>query len=345
MEAALEPTIPQLSEQKRRRTKEGFRFAALLTIFVLGTAMIPLVASVFQIQLLTSGLILGISAMSFALLAGYGGMVSMAQMAFYGMASYAIAITTKSFGWPHAASIPFAIVCAISLAALFGTIAVRAQGVYFLIMTLALLQVFYGVAMQWQTMTGGYNGIAGIERPAVFGLSLSEPAVLFYAALASAILVYLLLRRMLQSPFGLILQGIKDNPTRMSALGVRVQFHRWLMIVISGGVSGVAGILGTYNHGAVNPDVAGLSVSVLVILSALLGGVSNLFRPMIAAVLVTFLVSVASYTMQQFFGTSRYWTLIGAIFIVVVVVRENDVLRRVRGLLPFGWRFRLAPEK
>ncbi len=321
-----------LAEQKARLGAERKRFAALLAVFVLAAAGLPLFMSVFQTQLLTGALILGITAMSFALLAGFGGMISLAQMAFYGMASYAVAITSKTYGWPPLASVGFALSCSMGLAAVFGLIAVRAAGVYFLIMTLALLQIFYGVAMQWNSMTGGYNGIAGIPRATLFGFSLSDPTTLLYVVMVTTALAYLLLRRMLHSPFGLILQGIRDNPMRMSALGVGVQHHRWLTLVISGAVAGVAGVLGTFHYGVVNPEVAGLSTSILVVLAALIGGVDRLFAPILGAVVVSILVSIVSYMMQQLFGTSRYWTIIGAIFVIVVILRESYARR--------GWSVR-----
>ncbi len=334
----METDSTLLAEQKARLGAERKRFAALLAALLLAAAGLPFFTSIFQTQLLTGALILGITAMSFALLAGFGGMISMAQMAFYGMASYAMAITSKTWGWPPLASAGFAVACSIALAAVFGLIAVRAAGVYFLIMTLALLQIFYGVAMQWNSVTGGYNGIAGIPRPTLFGFSLGDPTTLFYVALATTASVYLLLRRMLHSPFGLIVQGIRDNPVRMAALGVRVQRHRWLTLVISGAVAGVAGVLGTFHYGVVNPEVAGLSTSVLVVLAARIGGVDRLFTPVLGAVVVSILVSIVSYMMQQLFGTSRYWTIIGAIFVIVVILRESYSRRgwSLRGLLASG---------
>jgi branched-chain amino acid transport system permease protein len=292
---------------------------AAVVALLAAAALVPFVGSRFLLQLATGGLVLGITAMSFSLLAGFGGMLSLAQMAFYGMASYAIAIMTRRYGWPPLAQIPVALAAAMSLSALFGLIAVRATGVYFLMMTLALSQLFFGVALQWQTFTGGYNGISGIARPTVAGFSLQDAVPLYYVALLGVGCCYLALRRLLGSPFGLTLRAIRDNPVRMAALGFRVQTHRWLMIVISGGFAGIAGILGTYFHGVVSPDVAGMTVSIVVVLAALLGGVSSLFGALVGAMIVTILLSVVSFTMQQWFGTDRYWTVIGAALAIVVV--------------------------
>ena len=118
----METDSTLLAEQKARLGAERKRFAALLAALLLAAACLPFFTSIFQTQLLTGALILGITAMSFALLAGFGGMISMAQMAFYGMASYAMAITSKTWGWPPLASAGFAVACSIALAAVFGLI-------------------------------------------------------------------------------------------------------------------------------------------------------------------------------------------------------------------------------
>jgi branched-chain amino acid transport system permease protein len=119
-----------------------------------------------------------------------------------------------------------AILGATILSAAFGLIAIRSRGIYFLVMTLALGQLFQGVALQWASMTGGYNGIAGIEPPTLFGvLSLRDSVTMYYTTLMVTVLCYLFLKRLVSSPFGVALQGIRDNTQRMAAMGFNVQMH------------------------------------------------------------------------------------------------------------------------
>jgi branched-chain amino acid transport system permease protein len=320
-----------LNQRLAARSARRDRRDVALGLVVLAVAILfPLAGSTFQLQLLTSGLITGMVAMSFSLLAGFGGMVSLAQMAFYGMAAYVVAIGGQEYGLSVFVSVPLALFSSCLLAGLFGLIAIRSSGIYFLIMTLALLQMFYGVAMQWQSVTGGYNGISGIEQPVIAGVSFGEATPLYLLTVAVTALSYLGLRWLLRTPFGLSLQGIRDRPERMRALGFRVQLHRWLLVVLSGLVAGLAGVLGVYYHGVVSPDVAGLTASLMAVLAALVGGVSSLAGAVFGGIFVTVLVSVLSYFMQQWFGTSHYWTFVGLIFMAVVMYFPNGL---------FGARF------
>lgn len=312
----------RLADTARRDNRRDVTTAAVLLILAV---LYPLLGTTFQLQLLTSGLITGMVAMSFSLLAGFGGMVSLAQMGFYGMAAYVVGIGGHAAGLPALLTVPLAVLSAAVLAGLFGLIAVRSSGIYFLIMTLALLQMFFGVAMQWQSVTGGYNGIAGIPAPTVAGVSLGDATPLYLVTVIVAAASYLGLRWVLRTPFGLTLQGIRDRPERTRALGFRVQLHRWLLMVLSGVIAGLAGVLGVYYHGVVSPDVAGLTASLIVVLSALVGGVSSLVGGLIGGILVTVLISVVSYLMQQWFGTSHYWTVVGLIFVVVVKNFPNGI--------------------
>lgn len=328
-----------LAERLRHQSRQRRRRIRIAVLSALGIAVLfPLVGTTFQIQLMTIGLITGIVAMSFSLLAGFGGMVSLAQMAFYGMAAYVVAIATKTYGLTPLLGIPLALASAAALSAVFGLIAIRSARIYFLIMTLALSQMFYGIAFQWQSVTGGYNGITGIDGPTIAGISIGDTLPLYFITVAMTTLCYLALRWVLQAPFGLTLRGIRDRPERMRALGYRVQLHRWLLMVLSGVVAGIAGVLGLYYNGLVSPGVAGLTTSVLVILAALLGGVSTLFGAIFGGVVVTFLISFVSYFMQQWFGTSHYWTVIGIIFVIVVMYLPN-------GIFGGGGQFRLRAPR
>lgn len=297
------------------RTRWGL--VAILSVLSLS---LPALVPTFTIQLTIHGLYLGIVAMTFILLAGYADMISLAQMSFAAAAGYVVAIGTVKLGLPHWVLFPSAILGATALGAVFGVVAIRGQKVYFLMMTLALGQLFYGVGMQWVSLTGGAYGYTGLPRPIVFGYSLLNAAPLYYVTLAITAISYLALRCIVHSNFGLVLQGIRDNPKRMAALGFNVQLHRYLAIVISGAFAGVAGILNTYFTGVITPSRAGLSQSVIVVMAALVGGVRKLEGGLLGAILIVFVLSVTNEL------TARYWTVVGVLFILVVIFLPDGIL-------------------
>lgn len=310
----------------------------LLVIVILALAVtLPLWFGKFYIQLSTRALFLSIVTMSFILLSGYGGMTSLAQMSFFAMAGYIIGIGWKTYDAPYEVLIPLAVIGATLLSAAFALIAIRASGIYFLVMTLALGQLFQGVALQWASVTGGYNGIAGVQSPVLpGGLSLRDPTALYYITLIITIACYLLLRRLVNSPFGIALQGIRDNTQRMSAMGFNVQRHRFLVIVLSGVFAGIAGVIGVFFNGVIAPDTADLEAAVLVLMAALVGGVTRLEGGILGAVVTVFLVNIASDL------TLRYWSIVGVIFVLIVLFLPNGLLGgRRSGLIPFKrWRER-----
>lgn len=305
------------------KSKTGYNPRKLFLIVVLAVLglTLPLWLEQYYLQLSTRSLFLGITAMSFVLLAGYGGMISLAQMSFFAMSGYVIGISWKYHDLPFELSVPLAVVGAIVLSGIFAFIAIRAKGIYFLVMTLALAQLFQGVALQWASVTNGYNGIAGIERPFVLGRwPLYETVPLYYTSLIVAVVCYLILRRLVRSPFGIALQGIRDNPQRMAALGFNVQLHRFLIIVISGAFAGVSGILGVFHNGVIAPHTADLQAAVVVVMASLVGGVSLLEGGILGAFIVVLLIN---YTSQL---TPRYWMIVGAIFVLVVMFMPDGLL-------------------
>jgi branched-chain amino acid transport system permease protein len=301
------------------KNNNRFNIIVVFVLVIIGLSL-PFWTGTFTVQLATRGLILGVLAMSFSLLAGYADMMSLAQMSFAAIAGYVIGIGVMHYGLAHSALIIPAILAAIILAAIFGWIAIRATKIYFLMMTLALAQLFFGIVFQWVSLTEGYPGITGIPRPTMLGISLIETPPLYYVTLFITVICYLLLRRLVKSPFGLVLQGIRDNPKRMAALGFNVQMHRYLVIVVSGAFAGTAGILMTYFTGVISPTRAALTSSILVVMAALVGGVSSLEGGLLGGIVIAYLMSIASNL------TSRYWTVVGTLFILIVMFMPNGLL-------------------
>ena len=291
-----------------------------VVVLVFVALTLPFWAPVFTIHLTIRGMYLGIVAMSFILLAGYGDMTSLAQMSFTTMAGYVIGIGVMRYGLPHSLLAVLAVLSAAGLSALFGIVAIRAQKLYFLILTLALSLLFYGVGMQWATVTGGSDGITGISRPVIFGFSLIQFQPMYYLTLVITVICYIVLDRLVRSPFGIALQGIRDNPRRMASLGFNVQLHRYIAFVVSGTFAGVAGVLTVYFTGVVLPDRAALGQTILVVLASLVGGVFTLKGGILGGILMAYLISYAS----QY--TPRYWAVLGALFILVVIFMPNGIL-------------------
>ncbi len=300
--------------------RSSFKHLLLASVILIVALTLPLWAQRFTVQLTIRGLYLGILSMSFIFLAGYGDMTSLAQMSFAAMAGYVIGIGFMRFGLPHGQLAVLAVVGSILLSALFGLVAIRAQKTYFLIMTLALSLLFHGVGMQWATVTGGSDGITGIPRPELFGFSLIQPGPLYYLTLISTAICYFGLQHIVRSRFGLVLQGIRDNPRRMTALGFNIQRHRYCAIIISGAVAGVGGVLTVYFTGVILPDRAGLGQTILVVLASLVGGVYTLKGGILGGLVVAYLISITGQL------TSRYWVVLGTLFVIVVVFMPNGLL-------------------
>ena len=275
--------------------------------------LLPLFVPEFHIFLFTKILFLALASASFILLAGYGGMLSLAQAAFFGVAGYIVARLSLFHDMPVWQVVPLALLGAIALSAAFAVIAVRTVKIYFLMMTLALSQLAYYGALQWASITGGYDGLTGMDRPVILGYEFASSMQLYYFTLVPVFLCYLLLKRLVSSPFGLALQGIRDSSKRMAALGFNVSWHRFLAIVMSGGVAGLAGVIATYFYGMIAPSTVSMATAVMILFIALLGGIGRFEGSLVGAVVYVLLEDFASmYTL-------RYQSLIGLFFIIIVL--------------------------
>lgn len=311
------------------RQEPGTMSAAKLVLYgVLAVAVLTLPYWVprFQVFLAIRVLFLGLASMSFVLLAGFGGMISLAQVAFYGIAGYVVGIGSVYHGWPFGVAVPLALLAAVILGILFGFIAARSSGLYFLMMTLAMGQLMYNAAMQWASLTGGYNGINGIPSPELFGIAFDTNRSYYYFTLLPVVLAYLALRRIVRSPFGIALQGIRDGERRMAALGFDTRLHKHVAIVVSSFFAGLAGVIAAYFYGSVAPDVISLNAAVMILFVALLGGVSRLEGGFLGALAYVAIEDIGS----QF--TERYHTVIGIFFVLVVLFLPQGIASlRLRG--------------
>lgn len=298
------------------------RASAAVVMAAMATA--PLLPA-YPLTLLTQAVIVAILAMSLDLLLGYTGLPSLGHAAYFGIAAYTVAILTTEHQAGAATCLLGGVLLAGAAAALFGLLAIRAVGTYFLMITLALGMVVWGLAFRWVSLTKGDNGIAGIPRPAV-GLpwSLDDPLPFFYVALAALAGSWALLALVVRSPFGLTLKGIRESETRMRALGYNVWLHKYLAFVLSGVFAGVAGVIWAYYNGFVSPVDLQLVSSVETLLMVALGGPGTLAGPALGAGVIVFLKNFVSVY------TKRWLLILGAVYIGVILFAPRGVLGALR---------------
>lgn len=296
-----------------------------IKLILLAAAVVLLIAfpsflPSFYVFLGTKILFLGLAAMSLVLIYGYGGMLSFAQVGFLGITGYIIGIMTVSHGMDYGVAVLLAVVVSVGIGAGFGLVAIRTRGNYFLMMTLAFGQLLYLAALQWVEVTGGFNGITGIAVPSIFGFSQKDSNVIYYLVLAVVGACFLLLKRIVVSPYGLALQGARDNEKKLAALGYNAQMIRLIVVILSALFASIAGVLSTTFYSMIAPDMLNLSVSVTILFMVLIGGSKKFEGALLGSLIFIILQDVTS----QY--TERYNTIIGICFIIVVLFMPNGIL-------------------
>jgi len=290
---------------------------AIALVVIAGVALPP-----YYEEVLVDGLINAVFAVSLNLLLGYTGLPSLGHAAYFASGAYAAGLVslhvTHSF-WIGALS---GTAAGAILGAIFGVVALRTKGAYFLMITLALGQIAWAVAYSWRDVTGGDDGLRGIPAPDI-GLSivhLDGPRLYFVLTLIALVATLAATRLLVGSPFGRTLRGIKDNSVRMGALGYNVWLHRYLAFVMASAGAGFAGVLFVYHKGFVSPDVAHVVTSAQAMLMVILGGAGTLWGPVAGAMTITVLGNFAStYTL--------HWTLIlGLLYIGVVLIAPTGII-------------------
>lgn len=288
---------------------------------------LPLIASVYGTTLAVEILIAGVFASGINLLVGYTGMVSLGQAMFLGFGGYGIAIGTALLGWPLWVSVPVTLVVAGVLALLIGAICTRTRGVEFLLITLAFSQMFYGAAVKLR-WTNGSDGMSGIPRPdlSFLGVSADTPAVFYYYVLGIAVLVLLLIWRVVNSPFGSVLIGIRENESRITAMGYSVPSYKIGSFAVAGMVCATAGILQAQYTYFINPDAMSWQMSGEGILMAIIGGLNVLLGPFIGAAVFVMVKSLLSQV------TEEYNLFFGIFFMLIVAFFRGGIGGALRSL-------------
>jgi branched-chain amino acid transport system permease protein len=294
--------------------------ATLLALLV----VYPLVVPPYLLSVLTEILILGIFAMSLDLILGYTGLISFGHAAFFGVGAYVAGIAAVRLS-PHlGVTLPLALLGAGLAALIIGYLCIRASGIYFLMLTLAFAQVLYAVAFKWTPVTGGSNGLSGIPRPTLGllpgGGELSDPTRFYLLVLLAFLLVYYGLRRVVASPFGRTLVGIRENEARMSAIGCDVARFKLAAFVLAGVLAGLSGALMTYLNVFVSPAQLNWTTSGQVLVMVIIGGAGTLTGPVLGAALVLLLQNFVSAQ------TDRWPMIMGAVFIIFVLVARFGLI-------------------
>jgi branched-chain amino acid transport system permease protein len=298
---------------------------AILVIALLA----PLVLSEYWIAaLLTQMLILGVVAASLIFLSAYGGMVSLAQVAIYGVAGFALGnLTTNgntkglNLGWAEVPGIAVAILIALAIAFIFGALASRSYGIYFLMITL-VFSVIANLVFGQVTNISGFGGISGIPIPDFLSRT-AHPERLYFVTLAIAVGLYALLRYVVRTPFGLTLQGIRDDPVRMRSLGYNVAWHRTLAFAFAGLIAAIGGILFVWWNAQIAPSTIGLSATIDVLVIAVIGGLYRLEGAWLGALVF---VVINNYAPDIGLISDRFHTLIGVVFLVIVLVSPSGLM-------------------
>jgi branched-chain amino acid transport system permease protein len=316
------------------------RLAAAMAPVLLLLILLPTFVETYQIQLVTYGLIAAIAGLGFNLLLGYTGLLSFGHSAYFGLGAYTVAFAVQRLG-PH--SMEFYILIGIPVvaiaSALFGYVCVRHTRIFFGILTLAISQVVYSLALKLYWVTGGSDGLR-VPRPALLLglLNFSGPRGFqqfimsyYYYVLAIFVVCVVLMWVVVHSPFGKALQAIRDNEVRARFLGLRIRRFRWISFLVSGTFTGLAGILWVPLNGLTTPDVLYWTFSGEIVFSALLGGFRNFTGPIVGGIVFTYLKTYAV-------ATTEYWQLLlGVVLVTLVLVLPTGI---VGGLSALGLRLR-----
>lgn len=273
--------------------------------------------------------IYAIAAMGLDFLGGYGGLISLGQASFLGLGGYGVAIAeARGFApWP---AVGIAIGVVLAAAAIAGIAAVRVSGLTFVIITLAIGQIMWGLSYQWTSLTGGDNGLPLTAAPSLGPVDLSSPLAVRWLTLVVFLAVLGLLLLMVRSPFGLSLRGLKSNERRLRALGYRTWVQRYLGFLISALCAGIAGILYVLANNLISPATLTFPENGILVLMVVLGGLGTIWGPCVGAVvIVLFQQEVSIYV-------SRWQTVMGVVFIAAVIFTPDGIaglLRSGRGLL------------
>jgi branched-chain amino acid transport system permease protein len=318
MERALEPAV--LARSRDVSWSLGAAFVVMVVVLVVGPFVLYPV-------FLMKALCFALFACAFNLLIGYVGLISFGHALFFGWASYVTAYSAKAWGWPPELAIVGGTAIAAVLGVVAGGLAIRRQGIYFAMITLALSQMMYFFALQAK-FTGGEDGIQGVPRGRLFELfDLSHEMTMYFFVLVVFLAGFLLIYRIINSPFGEVLKAIRENELRAISLGYRTERYKLVAFVLSATLAGLAGSLNSLVFQLASLTDVHWTMSGDVVLMTLLGGLGTVFGPVVGAFIVI--------AMQNYLAPFGQWVLViqGAIFVVCVLLFRRGIVGELAQIL------------
>jgi branched-chain amino acid transport system permease protein len=320
---------PYAASDAPRWLKFLWRSLSARHVFTLVLVLVfPFVATpFFTFQVAAQALVLGLIALSLTFLGGYGGMVSLAQMSVAGMAGYGVAIfgtssTPISLGWPWWLAVLFAVLVATACATVIGWLSVRTEGIYTIMITLAFGVAFYYLVLQNYTLFNGFQGFQKVYPPDVLGVNWREPLPFYFLSLFWAMAGYFAVRWMVRTPFGIALQGVRDNPRRMAALGFNVVAHRVAAYSVAGFMAAIGGVLMVWYNGLITPGSVNTGWQINILVIAVLGGMRHPIGAYLGAVIFVLLQTFAIDLIDR----ERFNLVIGVVFLAIVLFSPDGLL-------------------
>lgn len=288
--------------------------AAAVAVLVLG--YLPYLVGPFYISLATQALFFGLFALSINLISGFGGMITLGHAGLMGVAGYGLAILSVNEGWSLAAAIAGALVATVLVSAFFALLVVRTRGTYFVMITLAEGMVIWGIALRWQELTGGENGIPGVPKPD-FADAYWQ---FYYLVLLVVAICTIVIALLVRSPFGLGLKGVRDGEDRLAPLGYNATLHKLLAFTIAGFFAGVAGLMLAMYNSFIGPSDVFFLASAEGLLMSILGGVATISGAFVGAGVVVVITNwVSSYV-------DRWQTVLGVVFVLVILFAPDGLV-------------------
>jgi branched-chain amino acid transport system permease protein len=306
----------------------GVRHVAVLVAVL----VYPWVASpFFAYQIGGQAMALGLIALSLTFLGGYGGMVSLAQMSIAGLAGYMVAIVgvageaqggASSLGWPWWIAVPIAITIATLFATFTGWLSVRTEGIYTIMITLAIGVSFFYLVQQNYSIFGGHEGFNQVHAPVVLGIDFNKAVPYYYLALFWSLAGYFFIKYALRAPFGVALQGVRENARRMNTLGFDVTAHRISAYTVAGFLAAIGGVLMAWYNGRISPGSVGVGPMLDILVIAVLGGMRHPIGPFIGAILFVVVQNFAIDVIAR----ERFNLVIGIVFLSIVLFSPDGLL-------------------
>jgi branched-chain amino acid transport system permease protein len=313
-------------------------------LFALGIALVALatlpywMTGIYYINVASQILFYAIFALGLNVLVGYAGLVSLGHAGLFGVTAYVTGYMLQ-LGFGHPIAILVALVIGMMSMAIYAALSLRSTGIGFIMITLALGEILWGLAYRWISLTGGDNGLSLRTRPEPFGFSMSDVNTFYYATLIIFLLSLAAVTVFVRSPLGAALMGTRDQPRRMNALGYHVWAIRFCACLFSGLITSVSAILFVYYTQFISPQTLALTASAEVLLMVISGGAGTLLGPIVGAGLVVTVKTVVSGFLE------RWNFLLGAIFVAIVILMPEGLVPGSARLWRLAWRKRARDNK